>query len=118
MARISKPLPALPDEVLDDVDRLIGFDAAQRADGKIAQSLVDEGLQRLRRAFEKHGLDALIEGIEVAIGKRKGLFYAAGCVRHRGALAAEDDSLFGRRHDDDEAPLELQSLDEYHEVVS
>ena len=76
-------LPELPAQYAGDVQRLIAFDAGTRRDGRIAQSVIDTGMRRLQRAFERHGVEALQAGIDIAIGKGKGLAFAAGCVRHQ-----------------------------------
>ena len=81
----AKPLPELPADLADDIGRLIANDAALRHDGKIGDGIVAEGLLRLRRAFEKGGRTAIVEGIEIALRKRKGLAYAAGCARRVGS---------------------------------
>jgi hypothetical protein len=80
-ARAAKPLPEIPDELRDDVDRLVAIDASTRVDGKIADSIVDENLTTLRRQLEKKGLGAVRHGIDVALGKSKGVRYAAGVAR-------------------------------------
>jgi hypothetical protein len=80
-ARPAKAYPEIPDDLRDDVDRLIANDAAGRADGKIADSIVEADLLTLRRALEKRGVDALRHGIDVALRKGLGLRFAAGCVR-------------------------------------
>jgi hypothetical protein len=84
--RLAKPLPEIPPEFADDIDRLIASDAGTRRDGKIADSVVKGNLKTLRIAFERKGVHALRAGIDVALGKGKGLRYAAGCVRN----ASED----------------------------
>jgi hypothetical protein len=88
----SDPLPELPAAVEKDYRRLVALDADRRTDGKIAESVVEADLLVLRRAYEKHGIKALVNGIDVALRKGKGVRFAAACTRNYDART-EDDSL-------------------------
>jgi hypothetical protein len=80
--RRSEPFPELPAVVATAYTRLVANDAAERSDGKIADSVVAKNKEMLQFAYEQHGQKALLHGVRVALSKGKGVRYAAGCVRN------------------------------------
>lgn len=68
-----------PDE--SAVASVLANDAAQRADGKIATSVLSGLRAKLERHRVKHGDDALRHGLQVATDRGKGADYACGVAR-------------------------------------
>ncbi|MDB5069572.1 MAG: hypothetical protein JWM87_683 [Candidatus Eremiobacteraeota bacterium] len=102
-ARDPKPLPEIPRDLRDDVERVIANDAGERKDGKIADSVVERLTAKLRRAardaarrFPGCEAAAFRRGLGVAIDRGLGMDFAAGCVR-RYNPARDETPLFGDR---------------------
>lgn len=80
--------PVRVDDSFGDLEPLVvsvlALDAAKRKDGKIADTVVDSLRQKLARHRERHGVDAVRHGLEVALDKGIGVDYACGVAkRHK-----------------------------------
>lgn len=60
---------------------VVANDAAERRDGKISSSVIEQLRQRLARALAKHDLSAFEAGLTIALDKGKGVAYACGCMK-------------------------------------